>query len=69
MHRRTEAEASLQHALTLNPNDIYAQSAMVALLKEQGQDSQAQALAGLLTEHAGAEDLADSLREEAKSAN
>jgi Tfp pilus assembly protein PilF len=66
MHRRTEAEASLRRALALNPNDIYAQSAMVALLNEQGQNAQAQALAGLLTEHAGAEDLADSLREEAK---
>jgi Tfp pilus assembly protein PilF len=66
MHRRSEAEASLRRALKLNPNDIYAQSAMVALLKEQGQDDQAQALAGLLAEHAGAEDLAESLRDEAK---
>jgi Tfp pilus assembly protein PilF len=66
MHRRPDAEISLRRALELNPNDIYAQSAMVALLNEQGKDAQAQALAGLLTEHAGAEDLADSLREEAK---
>jgi Tfp pilus assembly protein PilF len=66
MHRREEAENSLRRALTLNPQDIYAQSAMVALLRSQGKDSEAQALAGLLSEHAGAEDLADSLRKDAK---
>jgi Tfp pilus assembly protein PilF len=66
MHRRTDAETSLRRALELNPNDIYAQSAMVALLDEQGQDAEAQALADMLSEHAGAEGLADSLREEAK---
>ena len=66
MHRRTDAEISLRRALELNPNDIYAQSAMVALLEEQGKCAEAQALAGLVSEHAGAEDLADSLREEAK---
>ncbi len=66
MHRQSDAEVSLRRALTLNPHDIYAQSAMVALLKEQGHDAEAQALAALLSEHAGAEDLADSLREEAR---
>ena len=34
LHRRREAEASLRRALQLNPNDIYAQSAMVALLQD-----------------------------------
>ncbi|MCC6126374.1 MAG: tetratricopeptide repeat protein [Pirellulales bacterium] len=66
MHRQAEAETSLRRALALNPEDIYAQSAMVALLNEQGQGERAQELAGALAEHTGAEDLADSLREEAK---
>lgn len=66
MHRRSEAETSLRRAMEINPNDIYAQSAMVALLQEQGHDEEAQALAGRLKEHVGAEELADSIRDEAK---
>jgi Tfp pilus assembly protein PilF len=66
MHRQADAETSLRRALSLNPNDIYAQSAMVALLQEQGKEVEAQALAGLLTDHVGAEDLATSLREESQ---
>ncbi len=66
LHRRGEAEASLRRALELNPNDIYAQSAMVALLQDQREDSKAEALAGLLEEHAGAEDLVAAVRQEAK---
>jgi Tfp pilus assembly protein PilF len=66
LHRRAEAEASLRRALELNPNDIYAQSAMVTLLQDRRQDSQAEALAGLLEEHAGAEDLVAAVRDEAK---
>jgi Tfp pilus assembly protein PilF len=66
MHRRSEAETSLRRALEINPNDIYAQSAMVALLQEQGQSDEAQTLAGMLKEHAGAEEMADSVRDEAK---
>lgn len=66
LHRRKEAEECLQKALRLNPNDIYAQSAMVTLLQDQHQDGQAEALAGLLEEHAGAEELAAAVRREAK---
>jgi Tfp pilus assembly protein PilF len=64
MRRRAEAESSLRRALELNPEDIYAQSAMVAVLKEQGQGERALELAGALAEHSGAEDLADAMREE-----
>ncbi len=39
---------------------------MVTLLQEQRQDSKAEALAGLLEEHAGAEDLVAAVRDEAK---
>jgi Tfp pilus assembly protein PilF len=66
LHRRDEAEASLRRALELNPNDIYAQSAMVTLLQDRRQDKQAEALAGLLEEHAGTEDLVAAVRDEAK---
>ena len=66
LHRRAEAEASLRRALELNPNDIYAQSAMVTLLQDRHEDSKAEALAGLLEEHAGAEDLVAAVRDEAK---
>jgi Tfp pilus assembly protein PilF len=66
LHRRSEADASLRRALALDPNDIYAQSAMVALLQDQRQDGKAEALVGLLEGHAGAEDLVAAVREEAK---
>jgi len=66
LHRRVEAEASLRRALELNPNDIYAQSAMVTLLQDRRQDSRAEALVGLLEEHAGTEDLVAAVRDEAK---
>jgi Tfp pilus assembly protein PilF len=66
LHRRAEAEASLRRALELNPNDIYAQSAMVTLLQDRRQDGRAEALVGLLAEHAGTEDLVAAVRDEAK---
>ena len=66
LHRREEAEASLRRALQLNPNDIYAQSAMVALLQDRHDDGKAEALAGLLGEHAGTEDLVAAVRDNAK---
>ena len=53
LHRRREAEADLRRALKLDPNDIYAQSAMVVLLQEQRQDDRAEALADLLAENPG----------------
>jgi Tfp pilus assembly protein PilF len=66
LHQREEAEISLRRALKLDPNDIYAQSAMLALLQDRGEDAQAEALAGMLAEHAGAEHLAVSVREDVK---
>ena len=44
-------------AWRLNPNDIYAQSAMVALLQEQGQRRRSPDAGRLLAEHAGAEEI------------
>jgi Tfp pilus assembly protein PilF len=67
MHRLADAEKSLRRALELNPNDIYAQSAMIALLKEQGKNEQAQALVDRLAEHSGTEEFVDSLRDDAKN--
>ena len=66
MHRRDDAQKSMAEALRLNPNDIYAQSAMVSLLQDQHNDAQAEALAGLLSEHAGTEDMVAAVRREAK---
>ncbi len=66
LHRRGDAGESLERALRLNPNDIYAQSAMVALLQDRHQLGKAEALAELLKEHAGAEDLVSAVRREAK---
>jgi Tfp pilus assembly protein PilF len=66
LHRRDEAEASLRRALELNPNDIYAQSAMVSLLQDRRDDSKAEALVGLLEDYAGTEELVASVRDDAK---
>jgi Tfp pilus assembly protein PilF len=66
LHRRAQAEANLRHALELNPNDIYAQSAMVTLLQDRHEDGQTEALAGLLEEYAGTEELVADVRDEAK---
>lgn len=66
LHRRNEAEASLRRALRLDPNNFYAQSAMVVLLQECRQDAKAEALAGLLKDVAGTEDFVESVRQEAK---
>ena len=66
LHRREEAQESLRRALQLNPNDLYAQSAMATLLHDQRHDAKAQALAGLVEKHRGAEDFAAAIRAEAK---
>lgn len=66
LHRRKEAEASLRRALELNPNDLYAQSAMVVLLQDQRKDAKAEALAHLLEDSPGTEDFVESVRAEAK---
>jgi Tfp pilus assembly protein PilF len=66
LRRRAQAEAHLRRALELNPNDIYAQSAMVTILQDRHEDNQAEALAGLLEEHAGTEELVTAVRDEAR---
>jgi Tfp pilus assembly protein PilF len=66
LRRRREAETSLRRALRLNPNDLYAQSAMLVLLQDKRQDAQAEALAELLQDIPGTEDLIESVRSEAK---
>lgn len=66
LHRRSEAEVSLRRALQLDPNDLCAQSAMVVLLQEQGNHAKAEALADLLRDHPGTEDLVEAVRDEAK---
>jgi Tfp pilus assembly protein PilF len=66
LHRRQQAEASLRRALELDPNDMYAQSAMVVLLQDQRQDTKAQALAHLLEDSPGTEEFVESVRSEAR---
>lgn len=66
LHRPADAEKSLRCALELDPNDIYAQSAMVALLHDCRQDERADALVDLLQKHAGTEEVVAAVREEAK---
>jgi Tfp pilus assembly protein PilF len=66
LHRRDQAEASLRRALQLNPNDLYAQSAVVTLLQDQHDDAKAEALAGLIGQHAGTEELVAAVRDNAK---
>lgn len=66
MHRREQAEESLRRALALNPGDIYAQSAMAALLQEQGRDAEAEQFAARMADTPGTEQLVESIREEAR---
>jgi Tfp pilus assembly protein PilF len=66
LHQRHEAEASLSRALQLNPNDLYAQGAMATLLQDMRRDPQAEALAELVKETPGTEDLVEEIHREAK---
>lgn len=66
MHRREQAEASLRRALALNSGDVYALSAMAALLQEQGKDAEAEEFAARLADTPGTEQLVESIREEAR---
>jgi len=66
LHRRREAEASLGRALKLDPNDLYAQGAMATLLQDLRRDPQAEALAELLKEVPGTEQLVEEIHREAK---
>ena len=67
LHRFSEAEASLQRALQLDPNDPYAQQAMMDLLHQRRQDGKAVALASLLQDTPGTEQFVETIRSEAKS--
>ncbi|MEE8451216.1 MAG: tetratricopeptide repeat protein [Thermoguttaceae bacterium] len=66
LHRREQAEESLRRALTLNPDDVYAQSAMAALLQDQGKDTEAEEFAARMADTPGTEQLVESIREEAR---
>ena len=57
LHRRRAAEASLKRALELDPNDPYAQAAMLALLYDRREHAQAVALAELLKDSRGTEEF------------
>jgi Tfp pilus assembly protein PilF len=67
LHRFPEAEASLKRALQLDPNDPYAQQAMMDLLHQRRQDAKAVALASLLQDTPGTEQFVETIRSEAKS--
>jgi Tfp pilus assembly protein PilF len=67
LHRFPEAEASLRRALQRDPNDPYAQRAMMDLLHQRRQDGKAVALASLLEDTPGTEQLVKTVRSEAKS--
>jgi len=66
LHRREQAEESLRRALALNPSDVYAQSAMAALLQDQGKDTEAEQFAARMAGTPGTEQLVESIREEAR---
>jgi tetratricopeptide (TPR) repeat protein len=55
LRRRRAAEASLQRALELDPNDPYAQAVMLALLYDRRDHDRAAALARLLRDSRGTE--------------
>jgi Tfp pilus assembly protein PilF len=67
LHRYPESQASLQRALQLDPNDPYAQQAMMDLLHQQRQDAKAVALASLLQDTPGTEQIVETVRSEVKS--
>lgn len=65
MHRTAEAEESLRRALRLDSNNPRAQWAMVQLLKDKGEYSQADALASFLRDNPGAEEFVAEVHDEA----
>ncbi len=66
LHRRSQARESLGRALKLDPNSTRAQSTMMLLLEDQRDDRNALALARLLEDTPGAEQLIDAVRRAAK---
>ncbi len=63
-HRLPVARESLRRALQIDPNDVHAQSVMLALLKEQGNDDQAEALVEVMGERPETEELIQEVRAE-----
>ncbi len=65
-HRLPVARESLRRALEIDPNDVHAQSVMLALLKEQGKDDQAEALVEVMGERPETEELIQQVRAESQ---
>ncbi len=63
-HRLPVARESLRRALEIDPNDVHAQSVMLALLQEQGNDAQAEALVEVMGERPETEELIREVRAE-----
>ncbi len=63
-HRLPVARESLRRALEIDPNDVHAQSVMLTLLKEQGDDARAEALAEVMGGRPEAEELIQEVRAE-----
>ncbi len=63
-HRLPVARESLRCALKIDPTDVHAQSVMLALLKEQGNDAQAEALVDVMGERPETEELIQEVRAE-----
>ena len=66
LHRRDDAERSLQRALELDPNDPYAQYAMTRLLQDRRDDAQAVHLASILQDTPGTQAIVEEIQKEAK---
>lgn len=63
-HRLPAACESLRRALEIDPRDVHAQSVMLALLKEQGDDARAEALVEVMGEKPETEELVREVRAE-----
>ncbi len=61
-HRLPVARHSLRRALEIDPNDVHAQSVMLALLQQQGNDAQAEALIEVMGERPETEELVQEVR-------
>lgn len=66
LHRRKQARESLGQALKLDPNSARAQSAMMLLLEDQRDDRNALALARILEDTPGTEQIIEAVRRAAK---
>lgn len=64
--RWNEAEEALRRALSLEPDNVRAQSAMVRVLQEKGQVDKAAALANVMQDNPAAEEIVEVVRQEEK---